>query len=702
MKNPFFKRGGADAATESLPGIVPLASNAETIAGTESAKAVTPAGLTAKIDTDTALAGNLDTRIPSQKAVKAYVDAKGIPVASAGGTVDAITADYTPDIALTDQKIVAVVALGANTSATPTFAPDGLTARTIVKKGGQPLVAGDIPGALAVCLLEYNAANTRWELLNPASQFNPASPGPIGGSTPSTGNFTSVSINGYPMDVPPTPGVIMPMGTPGAGVGICPASKIPTGYAPMTGYADRMSPNFGNYQYLDGSVVVFRPKYYYKIGTGTNGLAVNQIDIQGIDTYPTTALANAAGYALCRSFIDGGVEIPGKFDDKYMCSKTQYSGDWIASSIKNGLPLSTAAAHNPIADLTACSGSNTYADTIRAAKARNAYSYCMSVFDDISLARISMAHGQKSFGPAYCAWYSTTKNYPKGCNNNALADTDDTSVLYISDGYSNCGKTGSAWFFDKTTHNGQACGVADLNGLMYETRIGLTCIATTASISAATKANPCQITTSAPHGKTGSGHVMITGAVGMTEINDKIFTYTYVDASNITLNCDSSAFGVWSSGGTLTFRTFYIAKQSTEMKAFTYSNSGATDHWGATGVAAMMQAIDPVFKTTYPNNGFAQRWGSGTNQVLSEATSGDAWLRSCCGFPKDANGIDATGTDLFGKDYFYQYIRDDLCVLGCCPWSNTTNAGVWARNWSYHRAASGDFVGFRCSACSLV
>ena len=261
------------------------------------------------------------------------------------------------------------------------------------------------------------------------------------------GVFNLISNGVISSSLTPVPGVIMPMGTPGAGVGVCPANKLPAGYTPMSGYADRMSPNFGNYQYLDGSVVVFRPKYYYKIGTGTNGLVVNAIDIKGVDTYPTTVLANADGYALCRSFIDGGVEVPGKFDDKYMCSKVSYGGNFIAGSIKNGLPISTAAAHNPIADLTACTGSNTYADSIRAAKARNAYTYCMSVFDDISLARISVAHGQKSFGPAYCGWYHATTNFPKGCNDNALKDTNDATVVYVSDGYSNCGKTGSAWLF---------------------------------------------------------------------------------------------------------------------------------------------------------------------------------------------------------------------------------------------------------------
>ena len=63
----------SDAST-TVKGKVELATDAETITGTDTVRAVTPANITAKIDTDGTLAGNLDTRIPSQKAVKTYVD----------------------------------------------------------------------------------------------------------------------------------------------------------------------------------------------------------------------------------------------------------------------------------------------------------------------------------------------------------------------------------------------------------------------------------------------------------------------------------------------------------------------------------------------------------------------------------------------------------------------------------------------------
>lgn len=91
------------------------------------------------------------------------------PTIAAGGTADAITATYSPAIALVDQQLCAFVATAANATTTPTFAPNALTAHTITKQGGVALLAGDIPGNLASCLLQYNLANTRWELLNPAS-----------------------------------------------------------------------------------------------------------------------------------------------------------------------------------------------------------------------------------------------------------------------------------------------------------------------------------------------------------------------------------------------------------------------------------------------------------------------------------------------------------------------------------------------------
>jgi len=89
---------------------------------------------------------------------------------AAGGTADAITATYSPAVsALTDGLTLKFRATAANATTTPTFAPNGLTAHTITKKGGSALAANDIPAALAECTVIYNLANTRWELANPTS-----------------------------------------------------------------------------------------------------------------------------------------------------------------------------------------------------------------------------------------------------------------------------------------------------------------------------------------------------------------------------------------------------------------------------------------------------------------------------------------------------------------------------------------------------
>lgn len=96
--------------------------------------------------------------------------AGSIPWIVAGGTANAITAAYVPAItALSDGLLLAFRASAANTTTTPTFAPNALTAHTITRFGGSALNVGDIPAALAECFIRYNLANTRWELMNPAT-----------------------------------------------------------------------------------------------------------------------------------------------------------------------------------------------------------------------------------------------------------------------------------------------------------------------------------------------------------------------------------------------------------------------------------------------------------------------------------------------------------------------------------------------------
>lgn len=431
-------------------------------------------------------------------------------------------------------------------------------------------------------------------------------------------------------------------GTQGFGVGICPS--LPDGFVEMTGTTDPASENYGNYQYQDGSVMCWIPKFYYKIGTGSNGLGVNIIDIKSDREYSSRAAAEADGYALHRAFVDGGEVKRGFMVDKYQCSKAAWGTGQIASSIKNGNPISTEAAHNPIADLTAIS-TNAYFEVVTAAHARdgvdgavNASSifFCTTRFIYSALAILSMAHGQAASGTTYCAWYdgAATTNFPKGNNDNAFGDTNDAAVDFTSDGYGsgNSAQTGSGVPFAKTTHNGQDCGVTDLNGNMWEISLGLTRPGTTS-----------------------------TEAVQQT---------------------DAAAF--------------YILKESVAAKNLLSGWDSGNNAWGG---AVHLATLYDVTTIAHISNGDGYRgFGDGANQVLSEATSGAGYKLTALGIYKDANGESAAGTNLFGSDKIYEYHRSNLAVLSGGDWNSGVSAGLWAGYLNVYRSGSGDGVGFRCAA----
>jgi hypothetical protein len=525
--------------------------------------------------------------------------------------------------------------------------------------------------------------------------------------------LVGLAFSSYATYIPygPTPIGVADIGTPGAagfGVGICPPQLLPAGMLPMDGFQIPTHPNYGNYQYKDGSIVVFIPRFYYKITSGAGTATA----IASIYDYPNEVAANAAEYAIHRAFIDGGIEQVGFFVDKYENSKNAWGTGYIASSIKNGLPISTASAHNPIADLTACTGNNYYWAAIDAAHARdgvngevNASSiwHVQSRFQWAALAMLSLAHGQAATHTAYCAWYDATYNYPLGLNNNlANADVDVAGLVYTTDGYSNAGKAGSGVPFNKTTHNGQACGVADMNGNMYEINIGMTCIASAATaIESMSQASPCVVGWTG-HGMTTGDWVMISDITqaDWSGAKDKMWQITEgVDGNSFTIAFNASEFGTaYNAGadpGTVTKGEWYAANESTAMKTFTSGNSGETDHWGATGVEDLMTKMTSSTLPFESGGAFAQRYGSSTNQVLDEATSGDGWILTGLGLPQDSSAIDTTGTNQFGKDYFYQYVRNEMCVLSGGYWAYGSSAGVWSVYWHGSRASSGHGVSFR-------
>lgn len=105
-----------------------------------------------------------------KKIIKNDIDTLGgDPAAVASGTVDAITATFTKPVSLEGGKLVKVRALGANTSPTVTFNPNGLGAKQVVKGNNNNLAVGDIAGAGYWITLIYDAQLDKWVLQNPAT-----------------------------------------------------------------------------------------------------------------------------------------------------------------------------------------------------------------------------------------------------------------------------------------------------------------------------------------------------------------------------------------------------------------------------------------------------------------------------------------------------------------------------------------------------
>ncbi len=239
------------------------------------------------------------------------------------------------------------------------------------------------------------------------------------------------------------------------GFGVATAQKAwyeQIGAIPLSGHDVIGHENYGNYMHgYSGAILCCMPKHYIKI-TG------NTFEYSDVP---------ATGFVLERSFINGGIEIPCVFIAKYQITKN----GTIASAQRFKDPMSTNSVHNPISTLAGAPVNN-YGGLYTAVKTMSVEAFLTPAYHYSMLARMAKAHGEVALSTIACAFIDVLPKLPKGCNNNALSDVQDASVLYASSGYSNCGLTGSASNFAKTTHNGQACGIADLNGNMWEVASG--------------------------------------------------------------------------------------------------------------------------------------------------------------------------------------------------------------------------------------
>lgn len=447
------------------------------------------------------------------------------------------------------------------------------------------------------------------------------------------------------------------IGIPGyQGFGVAIAPSVPDGISKLSGTTDNTSDNHGNYIVdIDGSIESYISAFYYKWGTGTNGLVVNGIDIQPFGAFDSVAAANAytgttgngtinqpalnphnangvanttpTGYALHRAFYNKNSVRPGFFADKYLWSK--HPTQAIASSLKNGNVIASAPrAGVANSDFASVGAANIYGGAIDAAKTRNTARlsgwHAASLFERNALAMLAYAHARAAevVGATYCGFYKAGANFPKGNNANsiALTDVNDNTIAYLTDGATGTNysaKTGSANFFNRTTHNGQNSGIADLNGNFWEITPGLTS-----------------------------------------------------DGTNL-----------------------YLLSKAFDIATLSSETVSATDAWEYLAADKYINLL-----TTYEALTGANRlvnYGANGLQVFSAAISGTAWEAACAGVPLATAMASGGANTQFGADGLWDYKPNQMCPLAGGTWSSAAPAGAFGLNLGNTRSSSNASVAGR-------
>lgn len=275
-------------------------------------------------------------------------------------------------------------------------------------------------------------------------------------------------------------------GQQGFGVGVYggdPADLTAMGLAPMEGCEDPTSDNYGNYIHTNGSIMCCIPAFCYRLGKATapsyNRDVVDALEIKDATKFPQfshDAVFSSPDFGddwiLHRAFVDGNKLKNAFFIDKYLCSNVNGQ----AASVKNANWLMCTNDTTKTYFTKSISGTVGQAyDAITLSRARGDYYSLVTCYQWSAISLLSLAHGQAATSADVCAWYdeSHTTNFPKGATEEHDLDPIDDSIRYTYHSYANMfAKTGSGTPFNKTTHNGQASGVADVAGVCSQWTIG--------------------------------------------------------------------------------------------------------------------------------------------------------------------------------------------------------------------------------------
>jgi hypothetical protein len=311
-------------------------------------------------------------------------------------------------------------------------------------------------------------------------------------------------------------------GLHGFGVGCCRPELLPNDMALLPGTYDRYSPNYGNYVHIpSASIVCFLPAHYVDIQSPGN------TDAPSYGTKVVISSTQSGNNVLAKVFRNNGGELTGVFVDKYQGSNCRPDGSGRPNST-DGLPgtlpetggiLASRPLHWPVSS-TGISGTlrspfsycnstvlNPFATTPAdnssgvwaACKSRGENWYPVPVWMGIHLGFLALAHAQALLttsgtpvtgATSNAAWMDTAPYAPKG-NNNSGSDVNNTNLIFYrtdipgannvsgfageaSRSFTSAALINTSSAVEHTTHNGQLCGIVDVNGNQWEIMPGLT------------------------------------------------------------------------------------------------------------------------------------------------------------------------------------------------------------------------------------
>lgn len=275
-------------------------------------------------------------------------------------------------------------------------------------------------------------------------------------------------------------------GQKGFGVGVYggdPADLNAMGLNLMDGCEDPNSENYGNYFHSYGSIMCCIPAFCYRLGNASapsySRDYVDALEIRDATEFPQfshdAALSSpdfGDGWILHRAFVDGNKLKKAFFIDKYLCSNyhdyaaSVKNADWLMCTNESAKRYSTKRISGTVGGAY---------DAVTLSRARGDYYSLVTCYQWSAISLLSLAHGQAATSSDACAWYDAnhTTNFPKGATDQGGVDANDRTISYPIHSYgATFGKTGAGTPFNKTTHNGQASGVADVAGMCNQWTIG--------------------------------------------------------------------------------------------------------------------------------------------------------------------------------------------------------------------------------------